>query len=107
MQPEVESSSYSCLLAPVFTTKVPQELQLTLSRKIGGDDWNLDALMSCLEEEIQAQGRMAIPLTPAVKKLNKEPATATALLAGSYCQQDHAPNSCSVVPQPQARMPTD
>ncbi len=37
----VESASYGSLLASVLITKIPQELQLIVSRKM---DWNLDAL---------------------------------------------------------------
>ncbi len=106
----VESASYGSLLASVLITKIPQELQLIVSRKMGSDDWNLDTLMAILGEELQARERMAVGSAPSVKKISKEPATAAALLTGgsnritcSYCQQDHTSNSCRVVPQPHAR----
>ena len=53
-------SSYGSLLAP--------QVQLTVS---GGDDLNLDALISCL-----ARWRIATPLTPAGNQPIKDPATA-------------------------------
>ena len=106
----VKSSSYGSLLASVLITKIPQELQLIITRKIGGDDWNFDAMMVILGEELQARERIATVSIPSVKKSNKEPPTAATLLAGgnsqvkcSYCQQNHTSNSCQVVTQPQAR----
>ena len=106
----VEPSAYGSLLTSVLITKIPQELQLIVSRKIGSDDWNLDALMAILGKELQARERTATVSTPCVKKTNKEPTTAAALSTGggsgptcSYCQQDHTSNSCGVIIQPQAR----
>ena len=107
----MESASYGSLLASVLIAKIPQELQLIVSIKIGSDDWNLDALMAILGEELQARERTTAVSVPSVKKNSKEPATAAALLAGgsgnkitcSYYQQDHTSNSCGVVAQPHAR----
>ena len=53
----VESSSYRSLLFSMLLQKLPPELQLVLSRKIGEHDWNLDALLKQLEEEIEARER--------------------------------------------------
>ena len=51
----VESSSYGTLLASVLINKIPEELQLIVSRKNGAKDWNLDTLMVILGEELQAR----------------------------------------------------
>ena len=105
----VESSSYGTLLASILINKIPEELQLIVSRKNGAKDWNLDSLMVILGEELQVRERMKTVSVPNVKKPSKDPATAATLLAGahkitcSYCQQDHPSNSCGVVAQPQAR----
>ena len=104
----VELASYGGLLAPVLIMKIPQELQLALNRN---DDWNLDSLMSSLEEELQAREKTATLAAPSIEKPSKDPATSMSLFTGSnnnrltcsYCQQDHTSNSCSVVTQPYAR----
>ncbi len=75
----VESASYGSLLASVLITKILQELQLIVSRKMGSDDWDLDALMVILGEELQARERTTAGSVPSVKKSSKEPATAAAL----------------------------
>ena len=77
---------------------------------MGSDDWDLNALMVTLREELQAQERTTAESLPSVRKPNnKEPATAAVLLTGdskptcSYCRQEHASSSCGVVTQPDAR----
>jgi len=100
------------LLASVLLNKLPQELQLTVSRKIGGDDWKLDTLMGIMEEEIRARERMTPTCmsAPTPRKANKEQTTAAALFTGNssgptccYCRQPHTSNSCGVITQPDAR----
>lgn len=109
----VESTSYGTLLANVLINKIPQEIQLVLSRKTGSEDWRLDTLMGLLGEELEARERTStVAGSTTGKKQGKEPYTAEGLFAGasagnkltcSYCLQDHPSNSCGVVVQPQAR----
>ena len=108
----VAADSYGGLLASVLLNKLPQELQLIVSRKIGGDDWKLDVLMGIMEEEIRARERMTPTCmsTPTPRKANKEQTTAAALFTGNtggpiccYCRQPHTSNSCGVITQPDAR----
>jgi len=81
----VESSSYGSLLASVLIIKIPSELQLIVSKKIGGDDWNLDALMTILSEELQARERTTpIPVLNG-KKPSKEPMAAALVATALSC----------------------
>ena len=107
----VTSDSYGGILASVLLSKLPQDLQLIVSRKIGGDEWNLNGMMNVIEEEVRARERTtaasAQTLTP---RKPKEPSTAATLLTGhgsgptcTYCQQAHPSTSCGVVTQLQAR----
>ena len=103
----VSPESYGGLLASVLMNKLPQELQLIVSRRIGEGEWKLDGMMKVIEEEVQARERTT---APAVKKPNKELPTAAALLAGGnssvtccYCRQPHPSHSCQVVTQLQDR----
>ena len=105
----VDSSSYGSLLASVLITKLPQELQLIVSRASGGDDWNLDNLMANLEKELQARERTAAVPAATVKRSKDLPCAATLFtgerkkLTCSYCQQPHPSNTCGIVTQPHAR----
>ena len=100
----VSSDSYGSLLSSVLLTKLPQELRLIISRKVGGDDWKLDKLMELLEE-VRARDRAAASSTMSLKKCVKGPPTAAALLTGGpdtgptycYCQQPHPSHSCRAV----------
>lgn len=90
----VEPGSYGGLLASVLINKLPQELQLFVSRKVGENEWSLDEMMKVIGEEVQARERTTTVTPVALKKPNKELPTAAALLAGgnsgvscSYCQQ--------------------
>ena len=106
----VASDTYGTLLASVLFNKIPQEIQLIVSRKCGSSDWKLDELMTTLSEELEARERTTTVAgsTPA-KKPTKETHTAAALFTStnkitcSYCRQDHSSNSCGFVAQPQAR----
>ena len=49
----VELENFGGLLCPVFLTK-------TYSRKVSEADWNLDNLMSSVEEEIVARERIGV-----------------------------------------------
>ena len=109
----VSSDSYGTLLASVLIGKLPQEMQLIVTRKVGGDDWKLDALLKLVEEELQARERAAAISATLTKKSHHTPPTGAGLLAGgsggkgpptcSYCRQQHSSNSCGVVTQPGAR----
>ena len=105
----VSADSYGSLLSSVLLNKLPQELRLFLSRKVGDDDWKLDKLMKVLEEEVQAReratGSQATPRKPVAG-----PPTAAALLTGGletqtccYCQQSHSARSCGNVRSPDDR----
>ena len=51
----VSSDSYRNLLSSVLVSKLPQDLQLIVSRKIGDKNWNLEALMEVVEQEVKAR----------------------------------------------------
>ena len=87
---------YGGLLASVLLNKLPQELQLIASQKIGGDDWKLYTLMGIMEEEVRACEHTTPMSTPTPRQANKEQTTAAALFTGNssgstccYCRQPH------------------
>jgi hypothetical protein len=41
----IESETYGTLLIPKILAKLPEEMQLLISRKVGKDDWKLDELL--------------------------------------------------------------
>ena len=98
----MSSDCYGNLLSSVLVNKLPQEMQLVLSRKVGDDDWKLEALMEVLEQEVKAREQTKMNPPATVKKPSKEQHTAAALLSRSsnsgplYCyyQKAHSSNAC-------------
>ena len=88
----VDSGSYGGQLTSVLISKIPAELQLVVTKKLGGDD------------ELQTREREpnAVLVTTA-KETFKDPPTAASLLTGgsnkptcSYCRGDHPSQSCTL-----------
>ena len=108
----VSLESYNNLLAPVFMSKIPCDLQLLVSREVSEDEWKLNKMMEVITKELQARERTTSLLPPSVprKMIREPPPTGAALFTNtnngpscSYCQQNHPSNSCNVVSQPQDR----
>ena len=51
---EVPSESYGTILIPMILAKLPQEMQLLISRKVGKDNWKLDDLLREFRVELEA-----------------------------------------------------
>ena len=109
----VAPESYGSLLSSVLLNKLPQELQLIISRKTTDDTWSLDHLMKELEQELEARERAATtsgsPNTNPSGRQVRDQHTAAALLSRasnlhcSYCQQAHSSSTCTVVTEVDAR----
>ena len=90
---DLHVESYGGILASLLMNKIPQELQLMVSRKIRGDEWKLHGVMKVIEEEVRACESIVKVSTPIMKKPSREPPTAATLLTGqgtsptcTYCQ---------------------
>lgn len=94
--------------------KLPQELQLIISRKVGSGEWELDRLMKLLEEEVEAREKATVHTTAPLKKPTKSPVTAAALMTkGSdtgptccYCNQSHYSHTCKTVDRGEEACPS-
>lgn len=104
----ITSETYGSLLSSVVLSKIPREIRLIISRKIGDKDREFDEMMKVLLDELQARERAAASDLEVVKSRErsaKYPSTAAALLAGGsgvspscyYCQQSHLASACKNV----------
>ena len=59
----VKVESYSSLLSSVLLNKLPEEIQLLVSRKVPEKDWGLTSLLEVFEEELQARERVTSEVT--------------------------------------------
>ena len=95
----------------MLVAKLPSELQLIVSRKLSEENWNLDELLDVVEEEVVACERVTVTQTMKPKRDSKPPPSATALVSDAkgvkqgccYCDKDHFPTNCDVVPEVDAR----
>ena len=72
----IPSSSYGSLLSSIFMMKLPQELQVIVSREITNDEWDLDSIMKTVEKEIDARERASVSVCPVKKQSRKYPTAA-------------------------------
>lgn len=81
-------------------------MRLVVTRGMTGDVWDLDRLMTILEQEVSARECAFIPSTP--RRTQPRLPTAATLVANNpgfregqvscvYCSQEHTSNSCTTV----------
>ena len=116
---EVPSESYGTILIPMILAKLPQEMQLLISRKVGKDNWKLDDLLREFRVELEARERCSLLHSTSEKKDSArrkyEPHTSSALLTTgdthsiqkcSYCGEPHLSSKCNIITDIAARRAT-
>ena len=107
----VPAEAYNSLLPSLILKKLPNELCLSISRKLTEADWKVDNIMEDLSKELKAKER-AVAKGSRVKsehsnKGRKLPGTTNTLLSGNqyccFCGQSHLPESCRKITDPEAR----
>ena len=106
----VAADAYGTLFIPIFMKKLPQELKLSLTRKISTAEWSIDKILEVLRDELEARERALGSETrskpkPAYtsnggNKRGKDYPTTGAYTSSSeggcyYCKQEgHSPSNC-------------
>ena len=52
---KIESSLYGYLLIPLLKEKIPDELNMIISRKFSGNNWTLELMLKYFNEELRAK----------------------------------------------------
>ena len=109
---EVKAESYSSLLSSVLLNKLPEEIQLLISRKVPKKNWGMTSLLEVFQEELRARERVSSEVTNKSAKNGRQasiPTDATLFSGVSrgvsccYCDQAHSGNDCRVVTQAEAK----
>ena len=84
---DISSESFGTILIPMILAKLPVEMQLLISRKVGKDQWKLDELLKEFKVELEARERCCLLHSASerkdhIKKRN-EPCTSSALFNAS------------------------
>ena len=108
---KIESSTYGYLLIPLLKEKIPDELNMIISRKFSGNVWTLELMLKYFNEELQAK-EICVPFKSTssekdkVKDKNRAGYTASCLHSESheskshkcvYCSENHSPSQCKKV----------
>ena len=109
----VTSESYGKLTVPILLSKLPEDIQLIISRQKKEETWSLDNLLEALTEEITARERCAVNSklsTEERRSSTKQPTTASALFSVdkkgpncTYCRKSHPSSNCPNVTNIAAR----
>ena len=115
----VGAETYGSLLSSVLLNKLPTTLKLAISRKLGGEEWGLNAILREFLMELEARERSIGTTgkgprdtngTPGRNSQESEPNQPTPIfLAGnaqarcSYCNQPHQSEKCQSVQEPEQR----
>jgi hypothetical protein len=112
----IESETYGTLLIPMIVAKLPEEMQLLISRKVGKDGWKLDELLKEFRIELEAREKCSLLQSTTEKKdgarRKYEPSTSSALFTGSdnrsiqkcmYCGEQHLSSRCNIITDISAR----
>ena len=107
----IESSTHGYLLIPLLKEKIPDELNMIISRKFSGNVWTLELMLKYFNEELQAK-EICVPFKSTssekdkVKDKNRAGYTASCLHSESheskshkcvYCSENHSPSQCKKV----------
>ncbi|CAB4020190.1 Hypothetical predicted protein [Paramuricea clavata] len=99
-------------MVSILMNKLPHDLRLFVTRKLKGDAWDIDTLLTILQGEVQARERASAHKptdhnTPTFPTAGKH-STQSALFSGNspnctYCRQAHSSAICTVVTSVDAR----
>ena len=60
---KLDTSEYGSLLIPILKDRLPDEINMIISRQFCGKIWNLDKLMEFFNNELRAQEDCSLSLT--------------------------------------------
>ncbi|XP_069138142.1 uncharacterized protein [Argopecten irradians] len=113
-----DQDNYGCLLIPVILNKLPGEIRKNLTREHGMNNWTLGELRKCLFKEISimeaGQSFDSHTNTPSytatfftgTESKSKDANNKTEQIKKTcvFCQEIHAPSSCTKVPDVESRI---
>ena len=113
----VQSDHYGPLLIPIVLDKLPDDIKLIISRKLGSDNWKINEFMDILKVEIAARESCEFMKHPDNEfKRNQDTeikdkrhstelflTTNQRVLKCAFCDQQHYHDKCKVVTNLEAR----
>ena len=118
----IDTKSYGIFLIHTLMGKLPEEFRIIFTRDLDSDTWTLEQLLEAFKKELRVGEKCQVSAAAAEAKVNvrkqAQPSTTSALHVGNkgrfqakasgpfctFCQGNHASNSCTKVTDPQVRM---
>eukprot|EP00795_Rhopilema_esculentum_P005668 gene5668-10908_t len=117
----ITEENYGTFLTPVLLGKLPNELKITISRRLGNGNWDLKRLLDTFKEELMIRencflmpndGRKRLPrVSPYREREERQPTVSTLYTSGNrvakpncvFCKGDHPSQKCQTVTKPSTR----
>ncbi len=108
-------TQFGPFLNPMIMNKLPDEIRLTVTKLMQGEDWDLKTILENIRAELQAREQCAnlkakvINNLPASRPFNRQQHTTAALMSDSnkitcsFCRNFHLSAKCTVVTDPNQR----
>ena len=112
-----DPKSYGLMLVPIFMTKLPEELKIFISRKLGKEVWDIQIILDAFKQEIEAREKVQFSIPDNNTNTSNYEMSGTSLHINSkimprqnsrecpFCHQvGHKAQNCTVVSKPSARL---
>ena len=118
----IDTKFYGIFLIHTLMGKLPEEFRIIITRDLDSDTWTLEQLLEAFKKELRVREKCQVSAAAAEAKVyvrkQAQPSTTSALHVGNkgrfqakasgpfctFCQGNHASNSCTKVTDPQVRM---
>ena len=87
----IDSKQYGPMLIPILTSKIPEELNLIISRNVGKGIWDIDGVLKILRNEVEARERLP-PCENLNKNYEKRPHSTGTFLNSEVSSRRHEKN---------------
>ena len=82
----VDKGHFGALLIPMIQEKIPEDVDLLISRKMGKESWNIDVYLKHLQEEVEAR-ESCKPMTQSKNNDKNDKSDTSALSDGDFTIQ--------------------
>ena len=107
---DIKADQYGPMLLPIILERLPEDIKLYISRKLGNENWKIEEFLQTLKEEISA--RECCNFMKSSSKVQERVGrhiTTEALMTGTrslvcaFCSKGHFHDKCTVVTDPEER----
>ena len=99
----IDPGSYGALLVPLLNEKLPTEFRVIIARKFVNDVWDLEEMLKCFKEELQAKER-CLSICASNLLAQEDKTFSQSEYTCIYCKNQHSPSRCINITDPKRRI---